>query len=172
MTTIIIDGESKKVFSDSRGTHNEIKPFLFFKGLPKTYESGVVKIFRVGKYIITGCGQYDDLLTVRDWMAGDISKLPVRFKSYNSMIYVVSLDGDKIKIMKLTNEKRLFRQKIIAYEKFVNQQEWLIDGSGSNFAKGAFSMNANPMEAIEVAAIHDDYTDKNVVWMEIPDDDR
>lgn len=165
MTTLIIDFNTKAVYSDSRSTSSK-------EGTPATkFEEDHKKIFPIceGK-VITGCGCADTLkLAANGLLNGCLDFLP-KTKEY-ATIYVVSKKGDILEVEQYETKKKhwltgYYSWKRI-YDRVTLKDGWITAGSGGDYAAGALKQGATPEEAINVASMLDEYTNNVVQKIEL-----
>ena len=165
MTTLIIDFNTKAVYSDSRSTSSK-------EGTSATkFEEDNKKIFPIceGK-VITGCGCADTLkLAAQGLLNGHLDFLP-KTKEYAN-IYVVSKKGDILEIEKYRTNKRSWLTGYYSweriYERLTLKDGWITAGSGGDYAAGALKQGATPEEAINVTSMLDEYTNNVVQKIEL-----
>lgn len=179
MTTIIIDGQLKRVFTDSRATVSESKlEVSFFPPKLKVhhsshYSTGARKVFAIEGALVVGTGSYRDVLFIKDALLFG-RRLPKRLRCNNTNVYKVDRHDDfNLRITKYTNVvKRLFgisySSKLAITETTLADNMFFVDGSGMRYAQGAIKQGADAAQAIKVAAALDCYTDDGVVSMPIP----
>ena len=130
MTTIAWDGTT--LAADSRATT---------EGLIRR----VNKVFDVQRGWFAGCGNYSEVLAVKNWLCG-WSNSPENLTNFAGLII---REGKAYRI-----EERLIEMPI--FEKFH------AIGSGRDFALAAMHCGKTAREAVEIAAMFDSSTDNNV----------
>lgn len=165
MTTLIIDFNTKAVYSDSRSTSSK-------EGNPATkFEEDHQKVFHIGEgKVVTGCGCADTLkLAANGLLNGRLDFLP-KTKEY-ATIYVVSKKGDILEVEEYRTNKRSWLTGYYSWERIYDRvtlkDSWITAGSGGDYAAGALKQGATPEEAINVASILDEYTNNVVQKIEL-----
>ena len=165
MTTLIIDFNTKAVYSDSRSTSSK-------EGTSATkFEEDHKKVFHIceGK-VITGCGCADTIeLAAQGLLNGHLDFLP-KTKEY-ATIYVVSKKGDTLEVEQYETKKKHWLTEYYSWERIYDRltlkDGWITAGSGGDYAAGALKQGATPEEAINVASMLDEYTNNIVQKIEL-----
>lgn len=171
MTTIVIDVQNCKVYSDSRGTQSDEKFSIKNFGCvtEESYNDTTKKIFKVGNHVITGCGSLD-LLTkiVGDCQRGNFHTpenfyVKSKFDFNKTKVYICKKVNGKLSGVKLyLTPKRIPLTNMVKVKivKEVLDQDCLFytDGSGYQYASGAVQAKATPKEAVNIAIKFDKYS--------------
>lgn len=176
MTTVIINQETGGVFTDSRGTvENDISNWRVLpypRKITRTEKvyTKVQKIFSVGNMLITGCGS----LNILEYFVKKVEAGNFRFKNTyciksefepsDTNVCIVKRSLGKVRVLKLeiTVKNLPFGYYLLKVDKHVMDKNFVVAGSGRQYAVGALAMKSSEVEAIEVAAKYDFYTDFNV----------
>ena len=165
MTTLIIDFNTKAVYSDSRTTQtqdgNETVRF----------DEDALKLFKVKDKVLAGVGCAEVLSKVRDNLIiyNNFNFLPKTKRK--AAIYLVSKKGDAIEVEEYTTKKKSWLTGYYSwsrvYKQLSTKDSWITDGSGGDYAAGALKQGATPEEAIIVASTLDEYTNNVVQKIEL-----
>ncbi len=170
MTTVIIDRIKGEVLSDSRGTQTVTSTEIsWFKRKVKTeniIHDDTKKVFRLGKTVITGSGSLRLLEEMVD-----------RFKLYQyhtPKSFWINCDMDLNNTTVLVNKKFQGKVKTVEFElkpkrffgnwirvtvdKTFPDDDYIIIGSGRQYATGALEVGSNPEHALEVSKKYDIYS--------------
>ena len=175
MTTVIVNRETGKVYSDSRVTHTNISGI--FRSKEEYTYSRTTKIFSIHGHIITGCGSLEVLhKMVERFHTKKMLPNTLYFRCDNdcddTCVLVTKRSLDKVYTASydLSIKNLPFGWKRVNVVKdFIGEDfNCSVRGSGVELAIGALEQGATPEEAIKIASKHDMYTDDNIQTFDIP----
>ena len=167
MTTLIIDFNTKSVYTDSRSTSSKDGT------VAKEFEEDCNKIYHLldGK-VLVGYGCYNTINKAAHNLLSNkgLDFLP-KTKESSTTIYIVSKKGDNIEIEEYKTNKKHWLTGYYSwrrtYDRLTLKDSWITDGSGGDYAAGALKQGATPEEAINVASMLDEYTNNVVQKVEL-----
>lgn len=166
MTTLIIDFNTKAVYTDSRSTSSKEGT------VAKEFNEDCDKIYHLGNgKVLVGCGCCETInKAANNLLSGKGLDFLPKTKEY-ATIYVVSKKGDILEIEKYRTNKRSWLTGYCSweriYERLTLKDGWITAGSGGDYAAGALKQGATPEEAINVASMLDEYTNNVVQKVEL-----
>lgn len=178
MTTIIIDGKTKSIYCDSRGTETTVRgsSSIFGIELPNTksatvnFNDNIQKVFFISPEVgyILATGKLDILhKCVELSRKSNAFVLPKAYNKCNTTIINVRQKGENMDVIKYCSKtnKRWFG---LLEHYWDNWWEIFLEdkisfyGSGSELAKEAYENGADPEKAIMIASKKDYYSNNNV----------
>lgn len=179
MTTIVVDIQNAKVYSDTLTTSRcdgwEKSGFLSNDKKSWSYQEKdkFKKIFPHDSYVIAGAGCMDTLISF-DKSYPDTVPLPtslttimVLMRRYNS-ICIITYNAEMVEKTLLDivfNRPTKYKWKRTTK---VLDGDWHVIGSGDMYAMGALKAGKNPEEAIKITSSLDSSTGDDVVSFDIP----
>lgn len=162
MTTIVIDFEGKRVYSDSCvSTDRYVEINGGDVSLGKCDERRGQKIFKRGDVIIAGVGNSK---TLERFVAYEVDSVPTK-SSDNTVIFKVYERSFGLFVCKFTVMRVrhwFYTKRYWKAEPVLGSPRYLCAGSGQNYAEGALAAGATPEEAITAASKCCPYTDTNI----------
>lgn len=168
MTTIIIDGNTRSIYTDSRGTQTETTSVIGTNEIQETLNYlTVLKCYTFADGYICGTGDLGLLQSCIDLSAPIRSfTLPELNKKHdNTCLMYVRLKGEVLEVTKyyIASKFGLFGiKKYWKNETIIIKNEALFYGSGSSYAAGAYVVTKDPVKSIVAASQCDVYTDCDV----------
>ena len=166
MTTLIIDFNTKAIYTDSRSTSSKDGT------VAKEFDEDCNKIYQlVNGKVLVGCGCYNAIKKAADNLLSNkgLDFLP-KTKEY-ATIYIVSKKGGNIEIEQYETKKKSWLTGNYTwsrvYKQLSTKDSWITDGSGRDYAAGALKQGATPEEAINVASMLDEFTNNIVQKIEL-----
>lgn len=168
MTTIIIDGNTRSIYTDSRGTQTETTSIV---GTNETQETlnylTVLKCYAFADGYICGTGDLDLLQSCIGRSAPIHSfTLPKLNKKHdNTRLMYVRLKGEVLEVTEysIASKFGLFgTKKYWKNTTKILKNTALFYGSGADYAQGAYQIIQDPVKAIVAASQCDIYTDCDV----------
>ena len=162
MTTVIIHGETKKVYTDSRRTctQTNYRGEVFY-----TYHKTNKINKLVDGTIIVGAGQVELIKSFFNKFGLCLPKLNIKS---DATIAVVNLKGDNVEVsvyktVEKSNFLGLYKYKFWEHEYHIlKQSNWMTFGSGGDYAHEALNLGKSPEEAIIYASTVDQWTDAEI----------
>lgn len=172
MTTVVIDCENKKVYSDRVTTNTRsanvgvverwvygppsIKNSTSFKLTDKVY-------YASSGMLVTGSGRKDTI----EGFCDHPHSFPDAF--VGTTVFLLCVKGDTVQVIKYSCEgKRRFRHAKWKENVYTKNNGWIVTGSGAEYAKGALYAGVSPEEAIKAASMLDPFTGHEVQCTSIP----
>lgn len=172
MTTIIVDGKTQAVYSDSCTTYS-------VPGGRLSGDSGP-KIHRINGKVLAGAGRVSEIDNFLSFFGQ--SDLPIKSLSSKGDLSARVLVCEKRGVGVLVRvyeiqppTKGYFR--ITRFWKQINTHhlsstDFLMIGGGAEYAEGAMRQGATPREAIKISALCTDGTDDKVQQMNLLEEDN
>lgn len=182
MTTIVVDVQNAKVYSDtlttSRFTESTKSGFIGKDNIINKWavqsKGEYSKVFEHDSYIIAGAGCMDTLKCFNEQYPESFPKPPTsdttimvlmkRHKSISVMSYE-TVETKRSLIDFLFNRPIKYKWNKTST---VVDHDWIVFGSGAMFAQGALKSDVHPIEAIKIASSLDSSTGDDVVCFDIP----
>lgn len=153
MTTVIIDKQDKRVYSDTRASWTKVESKLLglYKVRSLEKDDKFHKVWRKQHSVFACAGS---VMEIEDFIAKfGTSK---QFTPKNSCIYAINVTTNKI----------LKHGIGCSFE----SNRYIVFGSGGSTAWGRLHANYNPVDAIKAAHLQDAYTSNNVRVIDYSDD--
>lgn len=178
MTTICISAKDKKIYADGCGTESNSSTDIFLsRDFNVTDQHEVDKILPTLSQVVTGTGNYQDVLNVYNSIANDSILAP---PNGNTRVYVLQIVGETVRVIKYCSVekvnifyriKNLFRNTATyRWETSIrnlNDNEVIFDGSGGEYAAGAYKATNDIRESIYLASQCDTMTNDNIVCFDM-----
>lgn len=173
MTTIILDIQNCKVYSDSRGTETDTKlireGFRFKNKEVYNFYDDTQKIFRTNNHIVTGSGSLALLEAIVDMVVGGCYHIPDCLYTRNkydlgkTTVVICRKHGESLTGVKVQlTPKRILGTRFIKVDitksKIKSSERFMTLGSGREFAIGALRAESTPEKAMDIAKEFDKYS--------------